>query len=62
MLGQMRLLLPDEYCDAFEPMCMNAPTTNYESIKEIVETELGKPLEEMFECIHISILTFLYRF
>jgi predicted unusual protein kinase regulating ubiquinone biosynthesis (AarF/ABC1/UbiB family) len=46
----MQNLLPLEYCDTFEPMCMQAPRTSYADVKNIVETELGKPINEVFEC------------
>ena len=52
MIGQMRLLLPEEYCDTFEPLCMAAPTTPYEEVRKIVESELGKPIHEIFECMN----------
>ncbi len=50
MVAQMHLLLPEEYCDTFEPLCMQAPKTAFEQVKQIVESELGQPLEEVFEC------------
>ena len=45
----MQMLLPKEYCDAFEPMCMNAPRTPFEEVKKIVEDDLGRPLDEIFD-------------
>ena len=50
MIGQMQLLLPSEYCDTFEPMCMQAPTTSFKDVKSIVEKELNKPIHEIFSC------------
>lgn len=47
----MQMLLPPEYIDAFEPMCMNAPKTPYAEVKKIVEADLGRPLEEVFSGI-----------
>ena len=43
------MLLPKEYCDAFEPMCMNAPRTPFEEVKKIIEADLGRPIDEIFE-------------
>ena len=37
MFGQLQNLVPDEYCEVFEPMCMRAPTTAYPDVKFIVE-------------------------
>jgi len=42
------MLLPAEYCQAFEPMCMNAPKTPYAEVKKIVEAELGQKIEDVF--------------
>lgn len=50
----MNMLLPEEYCSTFEPMCMQAPRTKFEDVKKIVEEELGKPLTEVFECKNIN--------
>lgn len=50
MVSQMQLLLPAEYCDTFEPLCMQAPKTPFADVKKIIETELGKPINEIFEC------------
>lgn len=33
MFGQLQNLVPDEYLEVFEPMCMKAPTTKYEDVK-----------------------------
>lgn len=51
MVGQMQLLLPPEYCEAFEPMCMNAPRTKFSDVRKIVEGDLGKKLEEVYSGI-----------
>ena len=48
MFGQLQQLVPDEYCEVFEPMCMKAPTTKYEDVKAIVEFEFGKRIEDVF--------------
>ena len=45
----MNLLFPEEYLEAFEPMLMEAPTTKFKEIKQIVEAEFKKPLNEIFE-------------
>jgi predicted unusual protein kinase regulating ubiquinone biosynthesis (AarF/ABC1/UbiB family) len=50
MVGQLHMLLPQEYLDTFEPMCMQAPRTKYDDVKRIVEKEFGKPLEEIYDC------------
>jgi len=31
-------------------MCMQAPKTPYDMVKKIVEKELGKPIEEVYDC------------
>ena len=50
MVGQLHMLLPQEYLDTFEPMCMQAPRTPFPAVRSIVEKEFGKPLEELFDC------------
>lgn len=40
--------MPPEYIKTFEPMCMKAPTTNFEDVRSIIETETGKKLEDIF--------------
>ena len=40
--------MPPEYIVAFEPMCMQAPTTPFADVKVIVEQEFGCPLEDLF--------------
>lgn len=40
--------MPPEYCDTFEPMYMYAPKTPYKDVKAIIESELGKPIFEIF--------------
>jgi len=50
MVGQLHMLLPQEYLDTFEPMCMQAPKTPYAKVKEIVEKEFGKPIHEIYDC------------
>jgi predicted unusual protein kinase regulating ubiquinone biosynthesis (AarF/ABC1/UbiB family) len=50
MVGQLHMLLPKEYLDTFEPMCMQAPKTPYSEIKKIVEEELGMPIHEVYDC------------
>jgi aarF domain-containing kinase len=50
MVGQLHMLLPQEYLDTFEPMCMQAPKTPFEAVRDIVEKEFGKPLEEIYDC------------
>lgn len=50
MVGQLHMLLPKEYLDTFEPMCMQAPKTPYSEVKKIVEEELGMPIHEVYDC------------
>jgi aarF domain-containing kinase len=45
----MQLLLPPEYCETFEPMCMSAPRTPFSDVKKIVESEIGRPMSEIFD-------------
>jgi aarF domain-containing kinase len=40
--------MPQEYIEAFEPMCMKAPTTPFEDVRSIIELETGKKLEETY--------------
>ena len=49
MIGQLDLLVPEKYVEIFEPMCQEAPTTDWEDVKTIVEEELGRPMEEVFD-------------
>ena len=62
MVGQMQLLLPPAYCEAFEPMCMNAPRTSFKDVREIIEEDSGKKLEDIFECIHYVANNLVDRF
>lgn len=48
MFGQLQQLVPAEYIETFEPMCMQAPRTKFEDIKQIVESELNMKLEDVF--------------
>ena len=50
MVGQLHMLLPQEYLDTFEPMCMQAPRTPYPEVRKVIEKEFGKPLEEIYDC------------
>lgn len=47
-MGQLDQLIPEEYVTAFEPMLMQAPKTSYEDVKSIVETELGRKIDEVY--------------
>lgn len=40
--------MPEEYIITFEPMCMNAPTTCFDDVRSIIESEYGCKLEELF--------------
>ena len=48
MFGQLEALVPPEYIQTFEPMCMRAPTTEFADVKLIIEQETGCKLEELF--------------
>ena len=48
MFGQLEQLMPREYIETFEPMCMNAPKTDFKDVKSIIEEESGRKLEEIF--------------
>jgi predicted unusual protein kinase regulating ubiquinone biosynthesis (AarF/ABC1/UbiB family) len=39
---------------------MQAPKTPYEMVKKIVEKELGKPIEEVYDCNKLMLIA-LYR-
>jgi aarF domain-containing kinase len=43
------MLAPDEYLERFQPMCMAAPVKPFETVKEVIETQLGAKLEDLFE-------------
>ena len=45
MMGQLQNLVPEEYCETFEPMCMKAPTTDFEGVKSIIEKDFGRPID-----------------
>lgn len=51
-LGQLLSLRPDlvplEYCREFSKLQDNVPAFSFRQVKEIMETELGKPLGEVF--------------
>jgi aarF domain-containing kinase len=49
LVGQLQSLVPDEYLEVFEPMCMQAPTTLWPEVKKTLESELGRPVHEVFE-------------
>lgn len=48
MFGQLEQIMPQEYVIAFEPMCMRAPTTKFDDVRSIVESETGRKLEDIF--------------
>ena len=48
MFGQLEALVPPEYTETFEPMCMQAPRTKFEDVKAIIEEETGKKLEDVY--------------
>lgn len=48
MFGQLDQLMPREYIETFEPMCMKAPTTSFADVRTIVEEETGRKLEDTF--------------
>ena len=48
MLGQFHMLLPKQYISTFEPMLMQAPRTKFDDVKQIVKSELGRELEDVF--------------
>ena len=47
-VAQMQSLIPDEYIEVFEPMQQAAPTTPYSEVKEVLERDLGRKIEEIF--------------
>ena len=42
-------VLPPEYCEALGALRTQASPMDFETVKQQVETELGKPLDELFE-------------
>ena len=45
------MLVPTPYVEVFENMCQHAPWTSWEDVKKILEDDLGKPIDEVFEYI-----------
>ena len=41
-------LVTDEYVEVFEPLYNHIPISPFEEVKEILETETGRKLDEMF--------------
>ena len=41
-------LVTDEYVEVFEPLYNHIPISPFEDVKEILETETGRKLDEMF--------------
>ena len=39
---------------------MQAPKTPFEMVKKIVEKEFGKPIEEVYDCMHTDTSYFIY--
>ena len=48
MFGQLDQLVPPIYIKTFEPMLMQAPRTDFADVKQIVEFELGRKLEDVY--------------
>ena len=47
-LGQSDHWIPQEYLEVFEPLYTHIPTSPFEEVKEILEFETGKKMDEMF--------------
>ena len=47
-MGQMDNLVSDEYVEVFEPLYNHIPTSPFDEVKQIIEFETGKKLDEMF--------------
>ena len=47
-MSQMEALVPDEWVDTFEPMQQNCPTSPFKDVKQVVEGDLGRKLEDVF--------------
>jgi ubiquinone biosynthesis protein len=48
LLGTRPDLVPKEFCDEFEDLYDQTRPTPFEDVREVVETELGQPLEEVY--------------
>jgi predicted unusual protein kinase regulating ubiquinone biosynthesis (AarF/ABC1/UbiB family) len=48
MIGQLQDIMPDQYCDLFEPMCMQGPATEFKDVKSVIEEDYGCPLTDLF--------------
>ncbi|MEK6916940.1 MAG: AarF/ABC1/UbiB kinase family protein [Nanoarchaeota archaeon] len=42
-------LVPHEYCEEFKKLQDNVPSFPYEQVKQIIESELGKPIDKLFK-------------
>jgi ubiquinone biosynthesis protein len=40
--------MPEAYVKELEPLCMECPVSDFESIKKILRREYGRPIEEIF--------------
>ena len=49
LFGQLQSLVPDQYIEVFEPMTQNAPISDFATVRQVLESELGRPLEDIFE-------------
>lgn len=47
-MGQMENLVSDEYVEVMEPLYNHIPTSPFAEVKQIIEFETGKKLEDMF--------------
>jgi len=48
-LYQSEHILPEPFIRNLEPLCQEAPKTDFDSVKALIEREFGKKFEEVFE-------------
>lgn len=48
MVGQLEMLVPDEYVQVFESMCQHAPKTDFQDVKAILEQDFKAKMEDVY--------------
>ena len=48
IISQLSFMIPPEYEDIMLSLTQHCPESSYSSIKNVIEEDFGKPLEEIF--------------
>ncbi|EGR30211.1 hypothetical protein IMG5_137550 [Ichthyophthirius multifiliis] len=48
LLSSLDVIVPQEYRNNFETLCHDCPQSSFESVKKTIESQLDKPLHEIF--------------